>query len=73
MSSNPPIEALYVTDTNALIWRLINDKKLGSRAAAKISAAERGETLIVISSITLAELYYANTKHSWFTDFEEVF
>jgi hypothetical protein len=38
------IEPLYVVDTNALIWYLMDDRKLGRRAGEIFAAAERGET-----------------------------
>ena len=74
MSSNPPpVEPLYVVDTNALIWYLTNDNKLGKRASAIFDAAERGETLLIVSAITLDELYFANAKHRWFDDFSATY
>jgi predicted nucleic acid-binding protein len=67
------IEALYVVDTNALIRYLMHDKKLGKQAGEIFGAAERGETRLILSAISLAELYYANRKHRWFHDFAEVY
>ena len=63
------IEPLYVVDTHALIWYLTNDKKLGPQASQVFAAAERGQTRLVISSIVIAEMYYANRKNNWFADF----
>jgi predicted nucleic acid-binding protein len=51
------VEALYVVDTNALIWHLMDDKKLGKQAREVFAAAERGETRLVVSAIVMAELY----------------
>ncbi|MFZ2358688.1 MAG: hypothetical protein WA040_05030 [Anaerolineae bacterium] len=51
------IEQLYVVDTNALIWYLTKHRKLSQTARDIFAAAERGETLIVISSDQL------HTKH----------
>ena len=66
-------EQLYVVDTNALIWHLSNDRKLSSQARQIFVAAERGETLLVISSVVLAELYYADKKFNLFGDFGALF
>ena len=71
--SSSPIEALYVVDTLALIWYLLGDKKLGSRALLIFKAAEKGQTRLILSSISLAELYYANGKHKLFPDFKTVY
>jgi PIN domain nuclease of toxin-antitoxin system len=63
------IELLYVLDTNALIWYLMDDSRLGASAGHVFEAAERGETRIAISSIVMAELYYANKKWGYFEHF----
>lgn len=65
--TNP--EPLYVVDTHALIWYLQNDKKLSVRAKALFEAAEQNQTMLIVSAIVLAELYYANGKFQWFPDF----
>jgi PIN domain nuclease of toxin-antitoxin system len=67
------IEALYVVDTNALIWHLSNDRKLGGQAREIFAAAERGQTRLVISAVVVAELYYADKKFGLFADFDTVF
>src|SRR5437016_3309501 len=72
-SSEMRIEPLYVVDTNALIWYLINDKKLGRAASEVFAAAERGETRLILSSIVFAELYYANKRNQWFADFDTAY
>jgi predicted nucleic acid-binding protein len=63
------VEHLYVVDTNALIWYLSKHRKLSQTARDIFAAAERGETRIVVSSVVLAELYYANKKYGLFGDF----
>ena len=74
MSSNPiTIEPMYVVDTHALIWYLTTDKKLGANARQIFRAAEQGDTLLILPAIMLAELYYANGKHNWFSDFNAVY
>lgn len=64
---------LYVVDTNALIWYLKEDGKLGAQAAAAFAAAERGETWLVVSVIVVAELFYADKKHGLFQDFQQTY
>lgn len=66
MSSQDRIEPAYVLDTNALIWSLKNDKKLSPSAAAIFQAAERGETVLIVSAIVIAELFYADKKWGYF-------
>ncbi len=72
-STTTSFELVYVVDTHALIWYLLNDKKLSGRAKAIFQAAEKNQTLLIMSSIVLAELYYANAKNKWFPDFGELY
>jgi PIN domain nuclease of toxin-antitoxin system len=65
------IEPFYVVDTHAIIWYLMADKKLGSKAAVIFEAATRGETQLVLPSIVIAEMYYSNVKNKFFPDFSE--
>src|SRR5690242_1528441 len=67
------IEPIYVVDTHALIWYLIGDKKLSKKALAVFQAAERRETLLLLPVIVLAELYFANVKNKWFSDYKTVY
>jgi PIN domain nuclease of toxin-antitoxin system len=67
------IEPIYVIDTHALIWYLVNDPKLGSRAKSVFQAAEQHQTLLVVPAIALAEFYFANAKNKWFPDFAKVY
>ena len=67
------LEPFYVVDTHALIWYLLNDKKLSQRAKAIFQAAEQNQTILVISAIVVAELYYANVKNKWFADFAKLY
>lgn len=73
MSSSLKIEATYVVDTHALIWYLTNDKKLGKSASQIFAAAERGETLLVISAISIAEMYWMNQKRKIFANFAKTY
>jgi PIN domain nuclease of toxin-antitoxin system len=72
-SSSPTIEPAYVVDTHALVWYLTNRAKLSRRALAIFQAAERGETMLIISAIALAELYFLHVKHRLFPDFAQVY
>ena len=67
------IEPIYVVDTNALIWHLTNDRKLGTRARDIFNAAELGQTRLVVSAIVMAEMFYANKKFGLFADIDLVF
>lgn len=72
-SATTNFEPLYVVDTHALIWYLLSDRKLSANAKAIFQAAEQHQTLLVVSVIVLAELYYANVKNHWFPDYDRVF
>ncbi len=50
-------------DTHALIWYLISDKKLSKPALTIFRAAEQGESWLLLPSIVLAELYFANRHY----------
>ena len=45
----------YVTDTHALIWWFIDSPKISSKAADIFEKCERGENVIFIPSIVMAE------------------
>lgn len=70
-TTNP--EPFYVVDTHALIWYLLGDKKLSQQAKAIFQAAEQNQTILIVSAIVLAELYYANVKNKWFDDFAALY
>lgn len=53
----------YVADTHALLWYLQNSPRLGVNASAAFDAADQGLAQIILSSIVIAELYYAIVKH----------
>ncbi len=72
-SSATTIEPVYVIDTNALIWHLTNERKLGKQAGEIFASAERGETRLIVSAITIAEMYFSNKKNGWFTDFPQIY
>ena len=45
----------YVADTHSLIWYLTEDKKLGKKALSIFVKADRGEVVIIVPTIVLAE------------------
>jgi predicted nucleic acid-binding protein len=73
MTDSKPIEALYVLVTVTLIRYMTKSKDLGTNARMVFEAAERSETQLVLSAISLAELYYSNVKNGWFSDFDELY
>lgn len=52
----------YTTDTHSLIWYLTEDKKLSKKALAIFNEAEKGEAIIIIPAIVLAEMIYICEK-----------
>ncbi len=54
---------LYVADTHALYWYLINSPLLGTNASQAFDEADNGVALIYLPTIVLAELYYLNRKY----------
>jgi PIN domain nuclease of toxin-antitoxin system len=67
------VEPIYVLDTHALIWHLTQETRLGATVKAIFEAAMNGETRLVIPSIVVAELYYANKKWGLFEDFQQTY
>ena len=47
--------------------------QLSNRVRVIFEAAERGETFLAFSAITLAEMYYSDKKFQHFEDFEAVY
>ena len=52
----------YVADTHALFWYLAAGPRLSANAKAAFDEGARGEALIHLPSIVIAELYYLNEK-----------
>lgn len=73
MSFNALFEPAYVIDTHPILWHLVGDRRLSSTAANIIRAAEQSQTQLVLSAVVMAELYYANQKKHYFTDFGRVY
>ncbi len=60
MDSEPLIQ--YVADTHGLFWYLTASPRLSVQAKAAFDSSARGEAIIYIPSIVLAELYFRNEK-----------
>ena len=54
---------MYVTDTNAFVWFLTNDSRLGEEAKRVFLKADKGETRVVVPSIVLLEALHICEKH----------
>lgn len=52
----------YVADTHALFWYLTASPKLGKRAKQAFREGAKGDALIYIPVIVLAELFFLNEK-----------
>lgn len=52
----------YVVDTHALFWYLTSDERLTSAAKGAIDRRRDPAATVLVSAITLAELYYVNEK-----------
>lgn len=63
----------YVADTHALFWCLINSPRLGAQASAAFDEGARGQAVIYVPTIVLAELYYLNEKQQTPLDFKAEF
>lgn len=60
----------YLTDTHTLFWYLADSPRLGANASNGFEEGARGEALIYIPAIVLAELYFLNNKLGQPIDFE---
>lgn len=63
---------VYVADTHSTLWFLTNDSKLGSGAREVFERAEKGETIIIIPTISLAEMLYVCEKKKVAVKFREI-
>ncbi len=57
MDSSGNISNLYLVDTHALFWYLVNSPRLSDLARQVFRRAFAGEALLVLSPIVLLELY----------------
>jgi PIN domain nuclease of toxin-antitoxin system len=59
----------FVADTHALFWYLTGSDRLGHAAKSTFDAASRGECIIHIPVIVLAELHFVIEKAGRVLDF----
>jgi PIN domain nuclease of toxin-antitoxin system len=52
----------YVADTHALFWYLTASPRLGPQVRQAFDEGVRGQAVIYVSAIVLAELYFLNEK-----------
>ena len=64
---------LYVADTHTLFWYFTASPSLGSQALAAFDEAKRGQALVYIPAIVLAELYFLNEKKNRPIDYSTTF
>lgn len=53
----------FLADTHALIWHLLGNTKLSTEAKRPFEKADRGEAVIFISTISLAEIIYLKDRN----------
>lgn len=62
----------FVADTHAILWHFINSPKLGPDALEIFDRCERGECVIFIPSIVIAEALSVFDKKKVFFDFKKL-
>lgn len=62
----------FVADTHALLWHFINSPKLGTKASEIFDRCERGECVIFIPSIIIAEALSIFDKKRVSFDFKKL-
>ena len=63
----------YVADTHALLWWFTDSPQLGSQAAQIFQKCERGESVIFVPSIVIAEVLSIFDKKRVAFDFKKLF
>jgi len=63
----------YVADTHALFWYLTASPRLGTNAKAAFDEGAKGNAVIYIPAIVLAELFFLNEKINQPLDFNKEF
>ncbi len=61
----------YVTDTHALFWYLTASPRLGQQAKQAFDKGARGEAILYVPVIVLAELFFLNEKMGRPLDFKQ--
>jgi len=63
---------MFIADTHSFLWYLADDPRLGKKARAVFERAERGEEIVVIPAIVLAESFYVVKKKEHGLEFNEI-
>ena len=63
----------FVTDTHALLWWFIDSPKIGAKASDIFEQCERGENIIFIPSIVIAEALSIFEKKRVSFNFKKLF
>ena len=63
----------FLTDTHALLWHFINSPKISQKTREIFNKCERGECIIFIPSIVIAECLSIFDKKKVAFDFNELF
>ncbi len=63
---------MFVVDTHALLWHLTDDKKLGENAKEILAKADRGEVVVIIPTIVLAESLFIIEKKKADLEFKDI-
>ena len=63
----------FVTDTHALLWWFTDSPKIGPKASAIYDRCERGEVIIFIPTIVIAEALSIFDKRRLSFDFKKLF
>ena len=63
---------LYVTDTHSLLWYLYDIPRLGPEARAAFDAISRGDAVLLIPAIVLAEMVYVVERRRHDIDVGEI-
>lgn len=62
---------MYVADAHTLGWYFTDDSRLGQHAAQVFERSEKGECLILVPTVVLAELFHISRKKRLALDFVE--
>jgi len=63
---------MFVVDTHALLWHLTEDEKLGEKAKEVLAKGDRGEVIVVIPTIVLAESLFILEKKKVDLEFKDI-
>lgn len=63
---------MFVADAHSWLWYLADDDRLGEEAEKAFEAADRGEEIVFIPSIAVAEAIYVTDSHDYNIQMEEI-